>query len=38
MNHNIKFGPIFYELGFKDLTQQIFGLFLLIFAEMQPKI
>ena len=38
MNHNITFGLIFYEVGFKDLTQQTFGLLLLIFAEMQPKI
>ena len=29
---------MFYELGFNDLTQHIFGLLLLIFAEMQPKI
>jgi len=38
LNHIIKFGPIFYELGFSYLTRQIFGLLLLIFTEIQPKI
>ena len=38
LNHNRNFGLIFYELGFKDLlTQEIFGLLLMIFTEMQPK-